>query len=286
MYPTQQGLYDPQFEHDSCGVGFAVNVNGKRSHQIVADGITILRNLVHRGAVGGDSITGDGAGLLLQLPHDFFVKTSDSFGVRLPEAGGYGVAMLFLPRDSATRAEAGRIVERTVAQEGGGVAGWRDVPGEPGCLGGMALHSMPVIRQAFVTFPSLSGEPLERKLYVTRRCIERAALERGLPASDFYVCSFSSRTITYKGMFVAPQLEAFYPDLADADFQSAFALVHQRYSTNTFPTWERAQPFRLLCHNGEINTLRGNISWMRAREADLVRSARPYFGDASGIWRR
>ena len=264
----KQGLYDPQFEHDSCGVGFIANINGSRSHQIVIEGISILKNLVHRGAVGGDSMTGDGAGILLQIPHVFFARECEKKGMVLPPEGNYAVAMIFMPDDPAVRGKLVRLVNDTVQDENGKVLGWRDVPVCPDCLGEMARKSMPFVSQIFVVFDK-KGDDLERKVYLTRKCIEKRAMESGFGIDDFYIPSFSSRTIVYKGMFVAPQLEAFYPDLSDPEFQSAIAVVHQRYSTNTFPSWPLAQPFRYIAHNGEINTLRGNINKMIARESSL-----------------
>jgi glutamate synthase domain-containing protein 2/glutamate synthase domain-containing protein 1/glutamate synthase domain-containing protein 3 len=265
----RKDLYDPFFEHDCCGVGFVAHVNGTRTHDIVANGITILKNLVHRGAIGGDQKTGDGAGMLTQVPHEFLAAECAEAGFGLPAAGGYGVAMLFLPRAQTKRREAKDIFESVVRGEGGVVLGWRDVPVRPDCLGDMAAASMPFVSQAFVTFEGASGPGLERKLYVARKCIERQAASAGMSMDDFYVASFSGATLNYKGMFVAPQFDAFYPDLLDPTFTSAIALVHQRYSTNTFPSWCLAQPFRYCAHNGEINTLRGNINKMNAREATL-----------------
>ena len=275
MAMKKQGLYDPANEHDSCGVGLVVNINGYRSHQIVSDGIMVLKNLVHRGAVGGDSRTGDGAGILMQIPHQFLARECEKQGVMLPPAGGYVAGMLFMPRSAETRAAARAFTEKCVRDEGGTVLGWRDVPSNPSCLGEMALESMPHVAQIFIEFKSVAADALERKAYVTRKCIENCAAEKGLPIDEFYIPSFSSRTIVYKGMFVAPQLDGFYPDLLDPDFQSAIAVVHQRYSTNTFPSWPLAQPFRYIAHNGEINTLRGNINKMNAREATL---SSPAFG--------
>jgi glutamate synthase domain-containing protein 2/glutamate synthase domain-containing protein 1/glutamate synthase domain-containing protein 3 len=266
---TAKNLYDPFFEHDSCGVGFVANINGLQTHKIVSDGITILKNLVHRGAIGGDRKTGDGAGMVTQLPHEFFKRECAAIGFVLPAPGTYGVGMLFLPMDTARRDEARRIVETVVAREGCALLGWRDVPVRPDCLGEMARAGMPFVGQAFVSMTGASGDGLERRLYVLRKCIEHEATSRGLTAEEFYVSSLSSRTVNYKGMFVAPQLEMFYPDLLDGSFISAIALVHQRYSTNTFPSWHLAQPFRYCAHNGEINTLRGNINKMNAREATL-----------------
>ncbi len=271
------GLYDPAFEHDSCGVGFVANINGAQSHQIVIEGITILKNLVHRGAVGGDSKTGDGAGVLIQIPHQFLAAQCERLGFRIPSRGEYGVAMLFLPRSDNDRVKALSLAQETIEGEGGTVVGIRDVAVNPDCLGDMARETMPHIAQMFVTFGQWSGPHLERKLYVARKCIETRASREGFPIEQFYVVSLSSTTITYKGLFVAPQFERFYPDLADRDVESAFALVHQRYSTNTFPSWPLAQPFRYMAHNGEINTLRGNINKMAARES--IMSSELFGGD-------
>ncbi len=273
---SEHGLYDPQFEHDSCGVGFIVNVDGEPAHDIVTGGLTILKNLVHRGAVGGDLKTGDGAGMLIQLPHFFFRKTAKALGFSLPDPGSYGAGFLFLSQNIDTRQKMLAAVESVVQQEGGLVLGWRDVPVSPDCLGEIALASMPHMKQFFVQFGELAGDNLERKLYVVRKCIEQEAARLKLPLEEFYIPSLSCRTITYKGMFDAPRLEQFYCDFAERDFDSAFAVVHQRYSTNTFPSWPLAQPLRYLAHNGEINTLRGNINKMKAREKTL---ASPVFGD-------
>jgi glutamate synthase domain-containing protein 2/glutamate synthase domain-containing protein 1/glutamate synthase domain-containing protein 3 len=275
----KQGLYDPFYEHDSCGVGFVVNVNGERTHQIVGDGITILKKLAHRGAIGGDSKTGDGAGMLVQLPHSFFVKEASKIGFKLPQQGEYGVAMLFLPQHPKKRATAASIISSVVASEGGTVLGWRDVPVHSECLGDMAKSCMPYMQQVFIQFGSNSGDTLERRLYIARKCMEREATRQHFTIEEFYIVSCSSKTITYKGMFVAEQFEQFFPDLADPTFESAMALIHQRYSTNTFPSWPLAQPFRYMAHNGEINTLRGNINKMIAREKTL---SSPLFGDEIG----
>ncbi|TAL32382.1 MAG: glutamate synthase large subunit [Spirochaetes bacterium] len=270
------GLYDPSFEHDACGVGFVVNINGEATHQIVRDGVTIILNLEHRGAVGGDATTGDGAGILVQVPHRFFVKIAGENGFTLPEPGNYGVGMMFLPMDDERRARALGIIGDVAGREGAHILGTRDVPVSADCLGELARGTMPHIVQVFVQIPGIAGDTLERKLYVLRRRMENTARSNGFSPDDFYAASFSSRTVVYKGMFVAPQLSAFYPDLSDPDFTSALALVHQRYSTNTFPSWPLAQPFRYLAHNGEINTLRGNINKMRARESMLES---PLFGN-------
>jgi glutamate synthase domain-containing protein 2/glutamate synthase domain-containing protein 1/glutamate synthase domain-containing protein 3 len=266
---TANNLYDPFYEHDSCGVGFVANINGRQSHKIVIDGITILKNLVHRGAVGGDRKTGDGAGMLTQIPHGFFVRECAKNNIKLPQPGAYGLGMLFLPMGAAKRADSKHVVETVVKREGGVILGWRDVPARPDCLGELARAGMPFFAQVFVSFEGVLGDVLERRLYILRKCIEREAASAGLTDEEFYIPSLSARTVNYKGMFVAPQFETFFPDLLDESFISAIALVHQRYSTNTFPSWHLAQPFRYLAHNGEINTLRGNINKMNARESTL-----------------
>ncbi|MBU1076527.1 MAG: glutamate synthase large subunit, partial [Spirochaetes bacterium] len=263
----KDGLYSPLYEHDSCGVGFVVNVNGKPDHKIVQDGVTILKNLAHRGALGGDLKTGDGAGMIVQIPHDFFLKVLKEAGFTLPEKGNYGVGFLFLPQQKEKRNEAKNIIKEVIKEEGAKLLGFRVVPVEPDCLGEMAREVMPFMEQVFIICPPLVGAKLERKLYLIRKAVEKAASKKKYSIDDFYIPSFSSRTIVYKGMFVAPQFESFFPDLADKDFKSAIALIHQRYSTNTFPSWPLAQPFRYLAHNGEINTLRGNANKMNARES-------------------
>ena len=281
--PRAEGLYDPRFEHDSCGVGFVVNIKGERSHKLVRQAFEVSVNLLHRGACGCEVNTGDGAGMLLQLPHKFFRKAADAAGFALPGPGAYGVGMVFLPRDAAERRQVEETFGRIVDEEGQRLLGWRDVPTDSGHLGATARSGEPVIRQIFIgRGPALAAAPdaaarFERKLYVIRN---RAAHEvDGLPLRErdlFYVASLSSNTIVYKGMLIADQVERMFPDLADPDVESALALVHSRFSTNTFPSWPLAHPYRYCAHNGEINTLRGNINWMRAREA-LCRS--DLFGD-------
>ncbi|MAG13769.1 MAG: glutamate synthase large subunit [Spirochaetales bacterium] len=263
----QIGLYDPHFEHDACGVGFVANVNGRAEHDIIVDGITVLKNLEHRGAMGGDGKTGDGAGMLVQIPHRFFRRCVQ---FTLPDDGKYGVGFFFLPSAIDNRRETIQLIEDTVCDEKGTLHGWREVPVDHSCLGELALSRMPAFLQMFVSFDDHGGEELERKLYVLRKCIEKCAASRGFDLDEFYVNSLSSRTITYKGMFVASHFEEFYPDLAEEDFVSSIALVHARYSTNTLPSWFLAQPFRFMAHNGEINTLRRNINNMTARETSLV----------------
>jgi glutamate synthase domain-containing protein 2/glutamate synthase domain-containing protein 1/glutamate synthase domain-containing protein 3 len=271
-----QGLYDPSNEHDACGVGFVLNLDGRPSHAIIERGIEVLRNLMHRGATGADALTGDGAGLLVQIPDAFMRNECAKLGFQLPAAGSYGVGMLFVPQDRAAREECRALVDRVAAEEGMSCLGWRDVPVDAGVIGEKARAEMPVMLQCFVAAPGLSGEELERKLYLVRKQVERGSdCPPGGP-NGFYVASLSSRTVVYKGMMLGPQVPRFYADLNDASFMSAVAVIHQRYSTNTFPSWPLAQPFRFLAHNGEINTLRGNRNWMRAREGNL---ASPLFGD-------
>jgi glutamate synthase (NADPH) large chain len=265
-----QGLYDPAFEHDACGVGFVARLDGTRSHETIVRGLTVLENMEHRGAEGADADTGDGAGILMQLP-DSFLRASVPF--ELPPAGRYGVAVCFLPQKKSRRRELEQLLEATVAAEGHVVVGWRDVPVDESKAGSQAMLFAPVIRQLFVgAAADFDGDELafERKLYVTRRVAERAA------GPELVIPSFSARTLVYKGMLTAPQLGQFFPDLTDERMVTALALVHSRFSTNTFPSWELAHPYRVIAHNGEINTLRGNVNWVRARESQL---ASALFGD-------
>jgi len=267
------GLYDRSFEHDACGVGFIANINGEKNHSIIENSIRALINLEHRGAVGGDMKTGDGAGILLQIP-DEFLRANLEF--ELPAPGCYGTGMFFLPSDEKLFTCSTAIVEETTAAEGGLFLGWRKVPINTSALGETALQSLPAIWQAFFSFEGLQDEVLERKLYILRKCIESAAADSGMDINQFYIPSLSARTVVYKGMFVSTQFTDFYPDVTDPAFKSAIALVHQRYSTNTFPSWSLSQPFRYIAHNGEINTLRRNMNNMRARESSI---SSPYFGE-------
>jgi len=274
--PDKSGLYDPQYEHDACGVGFVVNIKGVKSHSIVEKGIQILENLVHRGACGCDPETGDGAGILVQKPHVFLQREMNG---ALPHPDAYGVGMIFLPRDASEREDCESTLAQVVSDEGQILLGWRDVPTDPSCIGSLARETMPVIRQVFIgrgkDVPD--ADAFERKLYVIRKVTENTIAERKLSESScFYVCSLSGRTIVYKGLLLAHQINGFYKDLTDPEFVTALALVHQRFSTNTFPTWPLAHPYRMLAHNGEINTLRGNRNWMRARQAFL---SSKLFGD-------
>jgi glutamate synthase domain-containing protein 2/glutamate synthase domain-containing protein 1/glutamate synthase domain-containing protein 3 len=259
--PTAVGLYDPRFEHDACGVGMVARLDNEATHEVIARAIAALENLEHRGASGADPRTGDGAGILMQIPDEMLRAAVD---FELPEPGAYGVLMCFLPTEAADRACLEAMLEKAVAQEGQRVLGWRDVPVNPEHTGQTAGACRPVIRQLFVgAADGLDQDAFERKLYVIRRVCELGR-EEGL-----YVASSSSRTINYKGMLISWQLAAFYPDLQDQRTKSSVALVHSRFSTNTFPSWELAHPYRVICHNGEINTLMGNINWMRARESEL-----------------
>jgi glutamate synthase (NADPH/NADH) large chain len=268
-FPLKQGLYDPRYEHDSCGVGFVVDVKGRRSRRIVEQSIQVLLNLEHRGACGSEPNTGDGAGILLQIPHEFFARECGNRKFKLPRVGDYAVGMVFLPRDGASRRECEHLFERIVNEENQRVLGWRSVRTDDSTIGPTAKSSRPVIRQIFIARDESLSDDLafERKLYVIRKRVSKGARrgihERGM----FYVSSLSSRTIVYKGMLTAGQLIAFYPELSDSAVESALALVHSRFSTNTFPSWARAHPYRYIAHNGEINTLRGNINWMYARES-------------------
>jgi glutamate synthase (NADPH/NADH) large chain len=259
-----RGLIDPRLHHDSCGVAFVASLRRQASHEIVSAGLEALRNLGHRGATGSDPLSGDGAGILIQVPDTLLRRDS---GLELPPAGAYGVGMAFLPQDAGGRADCEAMVATACHDEGLRLLGWRDVPVQPGGLGPTALAAMPVIRQVFVGAFGLEGDPLERRLYVLRRVIERRSDAVGLTRDRFHIASLSSRTVVYKGMLTADQLPAFYPDLRDTEVVSRLALVHARFSTNVLPRWDLAQPFRLSAHNGEINTLRGNVNWMRARQS-------------------
>jgi len=262
--PPAQGLYDPAHEHDACGVGFVCNIKNRKSHEIVRQGLEILQRLTHRGAVGADPRAGDGAGILIQIPDAFFRSVVD---FDLPPAGEYGVGHVFLSRYADERGETEAIVDRRLTDAGQRVLGWRGVPVDNSGLGESVLPSEPVIRQVFVARGDNcpDQDSFERKLFAIRKRMDNAIRRAGIEKESYYVTSLSSRTITYKGMLLADQVGSFYLDLQDERFASALALVHQRFSTNTFPTWDLAQPFRMICHNGEINTLRGNLNWMAAR---------------------
>ncbi len=268
--PSQAaGLYDPRYEHDACGVGMVARLDNTPTHEVVTRALAALENLEHRGASGADPLTGDGAGILMQMPDELLRAVA---GFELPPVGAYGVFMCFLPTDDSARARVEALLDRTVSEEGQRVLGWRDVPVCPEHTGATAAASRPVIRQLFVgCADGLDQDTFERKLYVIRRICEQAvAAWSPEERKGFYVTSSSSRTINYKGMLISYQLGAFYPDLRDERCKSALGLVHSRFSTNTFPSWELAHPYRVICHNGEINTVMGNVNWMRARESELA----------------
>jgi glutamate synthase (NADPH) large chain len=280
--PGPQGLYDPRNEHDACGVGFVVDLRGRKSANIVKNALQVLLNLQHRGACGSETNTGDGAGILLQVPHKFLASTCDRLAIRLPVPGHYGVGVVFLPTGAESRQACERLFEQAVREEGQTFLGWRDVPTDNRSLGLTAVRSQPVIRQLFIgRHPSIeTDEAFERKLYVIRRRVRQAVRRSDVPErASFYIPSLSSRTVVYKGMLNCDQLAHFYPDLQSDEVESALGLVHSRFSTNTFPSWQRAHPYRMIAHNGEINTLRGNVNWMHARESMF---ASKLFGDDLG----
>ncbi|MSQ16095.1 MAG: glutamate synthase large subunit [Dehalococcoidia bacterium] len=288
MHPLKElakyGLYSPESEHDACGVGVVADIKGRQSHRTIQDGLQVLVNLGHRGACGSDPETGDGAGVLIQLPHRFFRRECGKLGIPLPALGQYGVGMVFLPPQHQARAKCQELMERVINQEGLELLGWRDVPVDPSKLGRDARKVQPYIAQVFIgRGPGLDGatgdqSALERKLYIARKVIENSLKDCGLSEDEadyFYICSMSAATVVYKGLLMAHQMTGFYRDLADSQVVSAFALIHSRFSTNTLGHWKLAHPYRYLAHNGEINTLRGNLNWMKAREAQFQS---PLFG--------
>ncbi|ROT96703.1 glutamate synthase large subunit [Altererythrobacter sp. FM1] len=275
-YPTPQGLYDPRNEHDACGVGMLAHIKGKKTHEIVTRALEILANLDHRGAVGADPLLGDGAGILIQIPDPIFRKWADAAGHDLPQPGDYAVAMCMMPQDEAARAFVVDKFEKFVGKEGQRLVGWRDVPVTLDGLGKAVIESMPVMRQCVIARgPACEDQDaFERKLIVIRKQVQnplkKLAIKHNLPdLTDLYIPSFSSRTIVYKGLLLATQVGSFYDDLRDPDCVSALGLVHQRFSTNTFPSWRLAHPYRFMAHNGEINTVRGNVNWMTARRRTM-----------------
>jgi glutamate synthase (NADPH/NADH) large chain len=277
--PQKQGMYDPQNEHDACGVGFVAHLKGERSHAIIRQGLQVLENLTHRGAVGADKLAGDGAGILIQLPDAFLRTECAGLGMELPDLGRYAVGMIFLPQHNQTRAECEALIERTIEEEGQILLGWRDVPTNNSGLGESVRAVEPVIRQLFIACGANcpTQEEFERKLFVIRKIIEHQVRDSDWDEREnFYIPSLSSRTLLYKGMLLANQVDTYYQDLKDERLVSALALVHQRFSTNTFPSWDLAHPFRMIAHNGEINTMRGNVNWMRARRYSM---ASELFGD-------
>ena len=275
--PAKQGLYDPQFEHDACGVGFVANIKGKKSHEIVSQALEILVNLDHRGATGSEPNTGDGAGLLMQVPDSFLRSVCSPLGIELPEQYHYGVGMVFTSPKATERNAARHILEKILVEEGVELLGWRNVPTDNSSLGNTAWEGEPMVRQLFLKRPlnCADEQAFNRRLYIIN---QRATNEirRADVDEHWYVCSLSTRTIIYKGMLMPVQVDQYYPELRDPAMESAIALVHSRFSTNTFPSWDRAHPYHYLAHNGEINTLRGNVNWMNARQ-NLFESA--LFGD-------
>src|ERR1700749_4842580 len=283
--PSAEGLYDPSLEKDACGVGFIANIKGKKSHQIVSDALQILCNLEHRGAVGADPRFGDGAGILVQIPHAFFKRKAAEIGFQLPEPGQYAIGALFMPKEPNWRRVIQSIIAEQIKAEGMMLLGWRDVPSDNTSLGHTVIPTEPYHMQVFIdrNGAAKSDEEFERKLYILRKSISQAIYQRrdrGL--AGYYPVSMSCRTVIYKGMFLADQLGKYYADLHEADFESALALVHQRFSTNTFPTWSLAHPYRMIAHNGEINTLRGNVNWMAARQASV--HSELYGKDITRLW--
>ncbi|HTK38680.1 MAG TPA: glutamate synthase large subunit [Pyrinomonadaceae bacterium] len=274
-----KGLYLPQFEHDACGVGFVADVLGRKSHKTVCDALSVLVRMNHRGATGAEENVGDGAGILTQIPDGFFRKECEKLHIALPETRSYAIGMVFLPQQTADRAFCEEVLRMVIAEEGQIFLGWRDVPVDNAMLGLTARDSQPIIRQIFIGKgeDTQDNAAFERKLFVIRRWAKETITRKNSSlAEQFYFASLSTRTIVYKGMLTTAQLDPFYPDLSDEDFTSAIALVHSRFSTNTFPSWSRAQPMRYIAHNGEINTLRGNVNWMYAREKNL---SSDLFGD-------
>jgi glutamate synthase (NADPH/NADH) large chain len=283
--PAACGLYDPTLDKDSCGVGFIADIKGRKSHKIVEDALTIVQNLEHRGAVGADPRAGDGAGILVQIPHKFFSKKAAELGFSLPAAGEYAVGALFMPRDPEWRQVIHDIYAEVIPRHGLALLGWRDVPTDNSTLGESVKPTEPVHQQVFIGRGrrTLAEDDFERRLYILRKAISHAIyLRRERRLSGYYPVSISCRTVVYKGMFLADQLRTYYPDLHDPDFESALALIHQRFSTNTFPSWPLAHPYRMIAHNGEINTLRGNLNWMASRQASAYS---PLFGDdMQNLW--
>jgi len=270
-----KGLYSIANDHDSCGVGLLVQMKGKKSHKIIRQALDTLTHLEHRGACGCEVNTGDGAGILIQMPHEFFTKECEKLKIHLPKEGEYGCGVIFLPQDKAEQKRVEGIFNEIVKKKGQILLGWRKVPIDDSMIGKSARDPMPVMKQVFIGVgpkgPGLPGstvEAFERRLFIIRKCFEREICKADLNEKNkVYICSLSSRVLVYKGMLISHQVKPFFPDLQNSTLKSAIAMVHSRFSTNTLPRWELAQPFRFLCHNGEINTLRGNINWMRAREA-------------------
>src|SRR5437899_11347129 len=283
--PPAEGLSGLSLEKDSCGVGFIANIKGKASHQIISDALSILCNLEHRGAVGADPRAGDGAGILVQIPHAFFTRKAAEIGFQLPEPGQDAIGALFMPKETAWRKVIKSIIADQIRDEGLQLLGWRDVPSDNSSLGVTVKPTEPYHMQVFIGRNGVgkTEEEFERKLYILRKSISQAIYQRrDRGMAGYYPCSMSCRTVIYKGMFLADQLGKYYPDLHEPDFASAFALVHQRFSTNPFPPWSLAHPYRMIAHNGEINTLRGNVNWMAARQASV--SSELFGSDIGKLW--
>jgi glutamate synthase (ferredoxin) len=280
--PAKQGLYDPQYEHDACGFGFVVDVQGRKSNKILRNAIEVLKNLDHRGACGCEVNTGDGAGVLMQMPHAFLKEAAKQAHISLPEPGEYACGLIFMPRNATQRRRIEEIFARVVQSEGQIYLGGRTVPTDNSMLGETARVSEPFMRQVFVQRgpDTADADEFERKLYVIRkRAYNEIRVSTIGGAEYWYVASLSHKTLVYKGMLLTMQLDQYFPDLRNPLIETSIALVHSRFSTNTFPSWDRAHPYRYIAHNGEINTLRGNINWMRAREAQLESQL---FGDDTG----
>ena len=277
-FQEQQGLYEPQTESDACGVGFVVNMKGRKSHEIVDNALTILKNLLHRGACGCEENTGDGVGILIQKPHKFFKRVCSDININLPNDDEYGTGMVFLPVNKSQSKDCQKIFEKIIKEENQKLLGWRDVPTNDSSLGPTAKEGEPTFKQIFIgKNKDLDSAAFDRKLYIIRKRVENIIWNSDMTEQSlFYVPSLSCRTFLYKGMLTGTQIEPMFPDLSDPDVESALALVHQRFSTNTMPEWKLAHPFRYISHNGEINTVRGNSNWMRARES-LCKSE--LFGD-------
>ena len=271
-FPEKKGLYDPSFEKDACGFGFIADINNEPKHEIVHQALDIVHKLDHRGAIGADPLAGDGAGILIQLPDKFFRDYFKNQKISLPELGDYAVGMVFLPNDITRSSIAQKAVEQAVSDEGQIFIGWRDVPTDDTVLGKSVINNKPIIKQFFIQRSSKCKDEnhFQRKLYVIRKTVHKKIHQSNLLEwEDFYIVSLSTRTIVFKGMVLAPNLSKFYVDFQDTKFETAIALFHQRFSTNTFPSWRLAQPFRYLCHNGEINTVKGNINWMNSRKHSM-----------------
>ncbi|HLF32740.1 MAG TPA: hypothetical protein VI583_00795, partial [Cyclobacteriaceae bacterium] len=267
-----KSLYIPEMEHDSCGIGFIASLKYKRTHKLVSDALTMLQNMEHRGGCGCEPETGDGAGILLQIPHEFFVKECNKIGITLPEKGKYGVGMVFFPKNAVAQEECKTILNLNIMKLGFELLGYRKVPVNPVGIGKTALSNEPYIEQVFITHSKFADDPevFERKLYVLRRHTTHTVHQSVKENQDqFYIPSLSGKTISYKGQLITYQLRSYFPDLSDPKLMSAFALIHSRFSTNTFPNWKLAQPFRFIAHNGEINTLKGNVNWMKSNQTLL-----------------